>query len=101
MRAWATWFVVLGWGCASPQPVVPDVRRPSLTWKADIGPLLAARCDGCHSGDQPAAGLSTEDYFAVVAAPITGAAASPAHAGLDATFATLKTWVVEDHSAFE
>lgn len=96
-------------GCASSQPLEPGVRRQGLTWKADVAPALVQSCASCHSGDSAAAGLQTDDYFQVIARAHAGDSSSrllavatdATHAKLPATFALLRTWVVDDDLGYE
>lgn len=100
------WLLV---ACASSQPVELGVRRQGLTWKADVAPALAQSCASCHSGSEPAGGLSTDDYFQVIARARAGDATSrlltiqtdATHASLASSFKLLRTWVVDDDLGYE
>lgn len=99
----------LAFGCASSQPIEPGVRRQGLTWKADVAPTLATSCASCHSGDAPAGGLATGDYFQVIARAGAGDASSKllavrsdaTHAPFASAFALLQIWVVDDDLGYE
>jgi predicted CxxxxCH...CXXCH cytochrome family protein len=110
MRAlFAAMLVHLAAGCASPQPLEQGVRRQGTTWKQDVAPALAESCGSCHTGNDPAAGFRTDDYFQVIARARAGDATSllltiqsdAIHAPFASTFALLRTWVVDDDLGYE
>ncbi len=110
MRALAaTVLAGLAVGCSTPQPLELGVRRHGTTWKADVAPLLAQNCDSCHTGNDPAAGFRTDDYFQVISRARAGDATSllitiqsdSTHAPFASTFAVLRTWVVDDDLGYE
>src|SRR6266568_7310584 len=113
MRPLRVAAVLVAFGCASPQPLVPDVRPARVTWKQDVAPLLATSCGRCHTGAAAAAGYRTDNYLAVIAQARAGDATSPllvmldparadaSHGGLAAAFATLTTWVVDGDLGYE
>jgi predicted CxxxxCH...CXXCH cytochrome family protein len=103
-------------GCGEARPVA----EPCPSWRDEVGPLLEARCAGCHGGPHPAGGLSVATYLNVVGDGASGAArlgdpdspllrvldpADPTHAGVADAAALLRRWVVSCrldyfHSAF-
>ena len=59
--------------CSDPAPVVPD-GGPAVTYAADVAPILAARCTGCHTVGAIAPFALTSYALAVANAPAVRAA---------------------------
>lgn len=109
---WLVGTVLLAAACA-----VDRTDPPAPTWN-DVGPVLAEKCGGCHSGPNAAAGWKTQGYLDAIAcvapsenpailpanasAPLLTALASPPHVGLldDATRTELEQWVAAGAPAF-
>jgi predicted CxxxxCH...CXXCH cytochrome family protein len=104
--------------CAKARPDVVGAAS-CLTWKQDIGPAFADRCQGCHAGPSPAAGYDTSTYLGVLgggsdATPdaIAGdagsrlltvldpAAADAVHQPVADLFPTVSKWVVSCDLAY-
>ena len=121
-RYWTAALIVSGGAavasCAKARPDV--IGAPAcVTWKADVGPLLAQNCRSCHSGPTPAGNYDTGSYLGVLgpgsdAVPnatagdagsrllstIDPAAADQVHRSFSDVFATVRTWVVDCKLSF-
>jgi predicted CxxxxCH...CXXCH cytochrome family protein len=105
--------LVLGASCAKARPDVIGAPR-CVSWKEDIGPLFAVRCQSCHAGAMPAGRYDTTSYLGTLgggsdAVPnatagdpsslllgtIDPATAAAVHRPVSDVFATVRTWVVD------
>ena len=106
--------LALAGSCAKARPAVTGTRR-CVTWKEEVGPLLADRCTGCHGGAKPAAGYDTASYLGTLGNGSDGvpnavagdesslllqtlapAAANQTHqTAIGTSFPTVQSWVVD------
>jgi predicted CxxxxCH...CXXCH cytochrome family protein len=107
----------VGASCAKARPVVGGERCES--WKAEIGPLLGARCSSCHSGAAPAGRYATGTYLEALgagtdAAPnvvagddasrllavLDPATADAVHRPVSDVFVEVRAWVVDCDASY-
>jgi predicted CxxxxCH...CXXCH cytochrome family protein len=98
--------------CAKARAVA-GTTEPCVTWKDQIGPLFADRCQGCHSGAAPAGQYQTDSYAGVLGggsdatpdaiagdptsrllATLDPTTADEVHRAVSAVFQDVRTWVV-------
>lgn len=105
--------LALAASCAKARPDVTGAPR-CASWKDDIGPLFADRCQSCHTGASPKGGYDTGSYLGVlgggsdeVSDAIAGdassrllttldpASADDAHRQFAGVFPEVRSWVVD------
>jgi predicted CxxxxCH...CXXCH cytochrome family protein len=102
--------------CSKARPVQGDLGQP-VSWQEDIGPLMAADCNSCHSGAAAAAGYRTTSYLEAlgpVDAPVVTegdasslllrtidpAQADAVHQKVSAAFASVRAWAVDGRLSY-
>ena len=57
-------LVIMTPACSSDSEdeVAPDCDLENVTYSGTIAPIMAASCNGCHSGASPSAGIITDNY---------------------------------------
>ncbi len=92
---WLVSLAVLGAAACAPHPspVAGSARVPTITWNADVQPIVSTHCAGCHTGGAVSGGLSLDPYRATFASD-----ASTACSGLTIAEA-VATKVTADWSA--
>jgi predicted CxxxxCH...CXXCH cytochrome family protein len=102
--------------CSKARPIQGEPANP-VSWEEEIGPLFAANCNSCHSGDHAQAGYRTTSYLEALGPTSNPVAVAgdpgskilgvldPAHA--DAIHQTVKVafdptraWVVDGQLSF-
>ncbi len=89
----ATGFVLsalFAWGCSDPRP---PPRRP-LTWREDVGPLLAQACVSCHGPNRADGAYRLDTYLGALG---NGTDAIPNAIAGDPESALLRVLDQEDH----
>jgi len=50
----------------------PDCNTDNVTYSATVAPVMAAHCNGCHSGPSASAGINTSTHAGLTAAAANG-----------------------------
>ena len=67
-------LVVIMPACSSDSEdeIAPDCDLENVTYSGTIAPIMAASCNGCHSGASPSAGIITANYEGLRVIALTG-----------------------------
>ena len=61
LMAFLALFITLS-GCNSDDDPGPDCDTENVTYAGTVAPIMASRCNSCHSGSSPSAGINTSTH---------------------------------------